>query len=247
MFEIKDLHVSASGRQIIKGLSLSMKAGEIHAIMGPNGAGKSTLAGALMGQPGLDVKGSVKLDGSELLGLPPDQRAKKGLFLAFQAPEEIEGVKVGNLIRKASVAKEGGEADLERFVKMHEALAKQSGKLGLDKSFLARDMNVGFSGGEKKRLEILQMVSLKPKVAVLDEADSGLDVDGIRLVASSIKAMCDGKRSFLMITHYPRILKYLEPDHVHVLAGGRIVKSGDKRLAFSIEKSGYSAYVGAAD
>ncbi|MFH0737463.1 MAG: Fe-S cluster assembly ATPase SufC [Candidatus Micrarchaeota archaeon] len=247
MFEIENLSVCAAGRQIIKGLSLRMEDGEIHAVMGPNGAGKSTLAEALMGRPGLIVKGSVKLDGAELLGLAPDERAKKGLFLAFQNPEEIEGVKVSNLIRKATVAKEGGEGDLERLLKMHEGLIKDAEKLGLDKSFVSRDMNVGFSGGEKKRLEILQLIALKPKVAVLDEADSGLDVDGIRLIASAIKSLQDKKRCFLLITHYPRILKYLEPDYVHIIADGRIVKTGDKRLAHEVEEKGYSGYIGGKD
>lgn len=244
MFEIKDLRVSVGDKEVIKGITLSLKAGQTHVLMGPNGAGKTSLAQALMGSPGLKTAGSIKLEGKELLKLPTDERARLGLFLSFQNPEEIEGVKVSSFIRKAVAARSGNAKDLDAMVKAHEDLVSSAGKLGMDKSFVSRELNVGFSGGEKKRLEILQMVALKPKAAILDEPDSGLDVDGIRLVASAIKGLSDGKRCFLIITHYPRILKYLEPDFVHVLADGRIVKSGDARLAHEIEDKGYSAYTG---
>lgn len=244
MFEMKDLRVSTGDREVIKGITLTVRAGEIHVLMGPNGAGKTSLAQALMGHPAAKVSGSVKLEGRELLKLAPDERARLGLFLGFQNPEEIEGVKVSNLVRKAVAARGGDSKDLDAMVKAHAGLVASAEKLGMDKSFISRELNVGFSGGEKKRTEILQMVALKPKLAILDEPDSGLDVDGIRLIASAIKGMADGKRSFLIITHYPRILKYVEPDFVHVLADGRIVKSGDARLAHEIEEKGYSAYTG---
>ena len=244
MFEINDLHVSVEGKEIIKGLTLSIKPGEIHAVMGPNGAGKSSLAEALMGHPSLKVEGSVRIGSDELIGTTPDVRAKKGLFLAFQSPEEVEGVKVSNFIRKAIAAKEGGtEQDLDKMVKAHEELVRISGKLGMDKSFIARELNVGFSGGEKKRLEILQMMALKPKVVILDEVDSGLDVDGIKLISEAISELNDGKRGFLIITHYPRILKYIKPDFVHVLAHGKIILSGGEKLAHDIEEHGYSSYL----
>jgi Fe-S cluster assembly ATP-binding protein len=244
MFEIKDLKVSVEGKMIIDGLSLTMRPGEIHAVMGPNGAGKSSLAEALMGHPSFKVEGSIKIDGTELGGLPADERARKGLFLAFQSPEEVEGVKVGNFIRKAMAARGGGTAaDLDSMVKAHEELVGISSRLGMDKSLISRELNVGFSGGEKKRLEMLQMMALKPKVAILDEVDSGLDVDGIRLISKAISDMADGTRSFLIITHYPRILKYVKPDFVHILAHGKIILSGGEKLAHEIEENGYSALV----
>lgn len=243
MFEIKDLKVSIADKEIIRGLSLELKPGEIHAVMGPNGAGKSSLAEALMGHPSFRVEGSIKLDGQELAGSPPDERARKGLFLAFQSPEEVEGVKVSNFMRKAIAAKEGTGQDLDALVKAHEELLAISERLGMDKSFVGRELNVGFSGGEKKRLEVLQMLALKPKVVVLDEVDSGLDVDGIRLISKAISELNDGTRSFLIITHYPRILKYVKPGFVHILAHGKIVLSGGEKLAHDIEEHGYSAYL----
>ncbi len=243
MFEIKNLKVSIEDKEIIKGLSLTIKPGEVHAVMGPNGAGKSSLAEALMGHPSLKVSGSVLLDGIELVGIPPDQRAKAGLFLAFQNPEEVEGVKVSNFIRKVIAAKGKAEADLDKLVEAHKELVLAAEKLGMDKSFVSRELNVGFSGGEKKRLEILQMVALKPKVAVLDEVDSGLDVDGIKLISKAIGELNDGTRSFLIITHYPRILKHVKPNFVHILADGKIVLSGDETLAHEIEEHGYAKYL----
>ncbi len=248
MFEIKDLKVSIEGKEIIKGLSLTLKPGEIHAVMGPNGAGKSSLAEALMGHPSLKVGGSITLESQELAGQPADFRARAGLFLAFQSPEEVEGVKVSNFIRKVMASRTPGkEQDLDSMVKAHEELVAISGRLGMDKSFISRELNVGFSGGEKKRLEILQMLALKPKVIILDEVDSGLDVDGIKLIAEAISELDDGTRSFLIITHYPRILKYIKPDHVHILAHGKIVLSGEAKLAHDIEEHGYSSYLKGKD
>jgi Fe-S cluster assembly ATP-binding protein len=221
MFEIKDLRVSIEDKEIIKGLDLKMEAGQIHAVMGPNGAGKSSLAEALMGHPSFKTSGSIKLAGEEIAGSPPDERARKGLFLAFQSPEEVEGVKVSAFIRKVLSTREGSPQDLDRLVQMHEELLAISEELGMDKSFVSRELNVGFSGGEKKRLEILQMLALKPRV--------------------------DGTRSFLIITHYPRILKYVKPDFVHILAHGRIILSGDESLAHEIEENGYSSYLKGKD
>lgn len=239
MFEIKDLKVSIEGKEIISSLSLKVAPGEVHAIMGPNGAGKSSLAEALMGHPSITARGSILLDGNEMAGLAADERARRGMFLAFQSPEEVEGVKVSSLVRKVNEEKEG-EPDLDRMLERHRELVKNAESLGMDKSFVSRDMNVGFSGGEKKRLEVVQMMSLKPKLIILDEVDSGLDVDGIRLISEAISKLNDGTRGFIIITHYPRILKYIKPDHVHILSGGRIVKSDGAKLAHEIEENGYS-------
>jgi Fe-S cluster assembly ATP-binding protein len=240
MFEIKDLKVSIGEKEIISGLSLAVAQGEIHAIMGPNGAGKSSLAEALMGHPAMDVRGSILLDSEEMLPLGADERAKKGMFLAFQWPEEVEGVKVSSLIRKVKEEKEGKEPDLDAMLESHNQLVKNAESLGMDKAFVSREMNVGFSGGEKKRLEIVQMMSLNPKLIILDEVDSGLDVDGIKLISKAISKLNDGTRGFIIITHYPRILKYIKPDRVHILSGGKIVKSGGAQLAHEIEENGYS-------
>lgn len=240
------LRVSVDGRAIIKGVSLKVGPGEIHLLMGPNGSGKTSLAQALMGQPKLKVSGSVKLDDRELLELSPDERARLGLFMGFQNPEEIEGVKMSNLMRKAMSAGEKRSPDMDAMLRMHQKLTDSAQRLGMDNAMVSRELNVGFSGGEKKRMEVLQMMALEPKIAVLDEPDSGLDVDGIKLIASVIKEMSDGKRSFLIITHHADILKHLEPDFVHVLAKGRIVDSGGAKLAHEIEKIGYSKYNGGA-
>ncbi len=239
MFEIKKLSVIAEGRDVVKDVSLTVRPGEIHAIMGPNGAGKSSFAEALMGHPALKVKGSIRLDSKELGRLSPDERAKRGLFLAFQHPEEIEGVGVGKFIRRVRAQ---GDKDLDQMMQAHRELVSTAKGLGLDESFVSRDINVGFSGGEKKRLEILQLIALKPRIIILDEVDSGLDVDGIKLISKAISRLNDGTRSFIIITHYPRILKYIKPDAVHVMVKGRIVASGDERLAHEIEEKGYSSY-----
>ncbi len=248
-FEVKGLHVYSTGkgaREIVKGVSFSLRPGTITVIMGPNGSGKSSLCNALMGDPAFRAKGSIRLAGAELMKLGPDARAKKGIFLAFQNPEEVEGVKVSNFVRKAVAAKEGGPQDIDAMMKVHERTLAAAAELGMGESSVTREMNVGFSGGEKKRLEMLQMLMLKPKIIMLDEIDSGLDVDGIRLVAKAIRSLkaADRKRAFLLVTHYPRILKYLKPDRVHVLAGGKIVKSGTAKLAHEIEKKGYARYAG---
>jgi len=244
MLRIRNLTVSTGGKRVVDGVSLTLKEGQIHVIMGPNGAGKSSLALALMGHPDFLAKGSIMLGREELIKSPADVRARKGMFLAFQDPKEVEGVKVSSLVRKALGAKEGGALDLDRMVRIQEGLVSDAGKLGLDKSFVSRELNVGFSGGEKKRLEMLQMMSLRPKVVIMDEVDSGLDVDGIRLISRAVSGLNDGKRCFLIITHYPRILRYLKPDFVHIIANGRLVKSGDAKLAQEVEESGYAAYVG---
>lgn len=244
MLAIKGLKVSIGNKELIPGFSLEIGDGQVHAVMGPNGAGKSTLAKALAGHPSLKVSGSLALDGEELIGLGADERSRKGLFLAFQNPEEVEGVKVTALVRKAISAREGPANDLDRMVAMHEELCGFAKELGLDESFISRELNVGFSGGEKKRAEALQMMALKPKAIVLDEIDSGLDVDGIRLIAKAVSKMRDGKRCFLIITHYPRILKHIRPDKVHILGKGRIVRSGDESLAHEIEEKGYGDALG---
>ncbi|MFH1520450.1 MAG: Fe-S cluster assembly ATPase SufC [Candidatus Micrarchaeota archaeon] len=239
VLEINNLHVCASEKEIIKGISLILESGKVYAFMGPNGSGKSTLCSALMGDPTLNVKGSIKLNGKELINLKTNERAKAGMFLAFQNPEEVEGVKASSLIRKAKSVADSNN-DLDKMVKDHEKLVKLCEKLGLDKSFISREINVGFSGGEKKRLEILQMSALKPKVIILDEIDSGLDVDGIKVISKAIKELDDGTRSFLIVTHYPRILKYIVPNVVHILSNGKIIKSGNAKLAYQIEKDGYA-------
>lgn len=247
-FHVRGLRVSSGGREIIKGISFTLRPGTVTAIMGPNGSGKSTLCNALMGHPSFKASGSAKLDGKELLGLPPDARARAGLFLAFQEPEEMEGVKVSNFVRRALAAKKGGAKalDMDAMVKSFEKTAELAERLRLGKAFVSRELNAGFSGGEKKRMEMLQMLAFRPSVIIMDEMDSGLDVDGIRLIAGAIKELDDGKRCFLVITHYPRILKYLKPDAVHVLAGGRIAKTGNARLAREIDKKGYGAYTKSA-
>ncbi len=243
MLEVKRLSVSSKGKEIIKDLSFTLENGEISVIMGPNGSGKSSLCSALLGNPALKTSGSIKLDGEELIGMSSDERARQGLFLSFQEPEELDGVKVSNLIRKVISTIEGGTQDLDTMLRVHEEVEKTAGDLHLDKGIVSREMNVGFSGGEKKRMELLQMIMLKPSVIILDEIDSGLDVDGIKLIAKAIKKLDDGVRSFLIITHYPRILRYLKADKVHVLVGGRIVKSGGSKLAHEIEAHGYSSYI----
>jgi len=249
-FLVKDLHVFSGEKEIIKGISLTVPQGKIAVIMGPNGSGKSSLCGALMGNPAFRATGSVRLGKDELLALPPDERARKGLFLAFQEPEELEGVKASAFVRKVLAKKDGtrpggtGPQNMEDMVKSYEKIAETAEKLHLEKGFVSREMNVGFSGGEKKRMELLQMLAFKPKAVVLDEIDSGLDVDGIRIVAKAIGEFQDGRRILLIITHYPRILKYLKPDAVHVLVGGRIVRSGSAKLAHEIEKHGYSQFKG---
>jgi len=243
MLEIKSLHVDiADGREILKGVDLSVAPGEVHAIMGPNGSGKSTLAGVLAGRPGYRVTaGSVLFEGRDLLALAPDERAQAGVFLAFQYPVEIPGVNNMYFLRSAlnAVKRARGEPPLDagQFLKAVRAKLKL---LELDDDLLQRAVNVGFSGGEKKRNEIFQMAMLEPKLALLDETDSGLDIDALRIVAGGINKLRGPDRAIVLITHYQRLLDYVEPDRVHVLSDGKIVMSGDKSLATELEKHGYA-------
>jgi Fe-S cluster assembly ATP-binding protein len=248
MLEIKNLHVSVDGKSILKGVDLSIGTGEVHAIMGPNGSGKSTLAYALAGRHGYEITdGSVSFDDQDLLTLEPEERAAAGLFLAFQYPVEIPGVTSMTFLRTAlnAVRKSRGESELDpiQFLRVAREQAK---KLGIGEDMLKRAVNVGFSGGEKKRNEALQMAVLQPRFAVLDETDSGLDIDALRIVADGINALRSPERSMLVITHYQRLLDYIVPDRVHVLAGGRIVESGGKELAHELEAKGYAEFVDAA-
>ena len=242
MLKIENLHVRIAGKDILKGLDLEVKAGEVHAIMGPNGSGKSTLGNVLSGREGYEVtEGSIIYEGSNLLDLEPEERASAGVFLAFQYPVEIPGVNNTYFLRAALNAqrKRRGEVELDsmQFLKrVREKLAV----LHLKDELLHRAVNEGFSGGEKKRNEIFQMTLLEPKLAILDETDSGLDIDALKMVADGVNAMRDPARAFLVITHYQRLLDYIVPDFVHVLAEGRIVESGDKSLALKLEEHGYS-------
>lgn len=241
---IHNLHVAIEGKAILDGLSLDVPAGEVHAVMGPNGAGKSTLSYALAGRPGYDVTaGTVTLNGEDLLALEPNERAAKGVFLSFQYPIEIPGVPALTFLRTALNAqlKARGEAEIAApaFLKLVRAKAAA---LKMDFDMLKRSLNVGFSGGEKKRMEILQMAVLSPKLAILDETDSGLDIDALRIVAEGVNAMRGPDRSMLVITHYQRLLDHIRPDRVHVLAAGRIVASGGPELAHELERGGYDQY-----
>ena len=244
LLEVKDLHVEIDGREILKGLDLTVNAGEVHAIMGPNGSGKSTLAYVLAGKDGYQpTSGEVRFDGKNIFDMAPDERAAAGLFLAFQYPLEIPGVATMTFLRTALNAqrKKRGEAELStpEFLKKVRAVAKD---LGIDQEMLRRAVNVGFSGGEKKRNEILQMALLAPRLAVLDETDSGLDIDALRIVADGVNRLRAPTRSFVVITHYQRLLNYIIPDVVHVLSRGRVVKTGGKELALELEARGYAEY-----
>ena len=237
-----------SGREVLKGIDLNVKAGEVHAIMGPNGSGKSTLAGILAGKPGYEVTaGSVTYQGKDLLPLSADERAREGVFLAFQYPVEIPGVNNMYFLRAAlnAVRRHRGEAELDagQFLKAVRAKLKE---LEISDDLLQRGVNVGFSGGEKKRNEIFQMAMLEPKLALLDETDSGLDIDALKLVSNGINKLRSPDRAMVLITHYQRLLDYVEPDHIHVLSQGKIVISGDKSLAAELEKTGYAAFGDAA-
>jgi Fe-S cluster assembly ATP-binding protein len=244
MLEIKNLQVKVDDRQILNGLDLTVNAGEVHAIMGPNGSGKSTLAHVLAGKPGYEVTGGeVLLDGKDLLALGPDERAAHGVFLAFQYPLEIPGVATMTFLRTAINAqrKQRGEPELStpEFIKrVRDAAAK----LEINQDMLRRGVNVGFSGGEKKRNEILQMALLEPRLAVLDETDSGLDIDALKIVADGVNRLRSPQRSMIVITHYQRLLDYIVPDVVHVLSRGRIVRTGGKELAHELEARGYAGY-----
>ena len=244
LLEVKDLHVEIDGREILKGLDLAVNAGEVHAIMGPNGSGKSTLAYVLAGKEEYrPTAGEVRFDGKKLFDMGADERAAAGLFLAFQYPLEIPGVATMTFLRTALNAqrKKRGEAELSTpdFIKK---VRETAGKLGIDQEMLRRAVNVGFSGGEKKRNEILQMALLEPRLAVLDETDSGLDIDALKIVSEGVNRLRAPNRSFVVITHYQRLLNYIVPDVVHVLSRGRIVKTGGKELALELEAGGYAQY-----
>jgi Fe-S cluster assembly ATP-binding protein len=248
MLEIESLHVAVDGKEILRGLTLCVGAGEVHALMGPNGSGKSTLSYALAGRDGYEVtQGRVLFDGEDLMAMKPEERAAKGVFLAFQYPLEIEGVTTLTFLRTAlnTQRKARSEKELDAVSFLRLAREKASA-LHIPEEMLKRAVNVGFSGGEKKRNEMLQMALLEPKLAVLDETDSGLDIDALRTVADTVNAMRDPQRAFLMITHYQRLLSHVVPDFVHVLARGRIVRSGGKELAHELEAKGYEALIEAA-
>ena len=241
MLEIKDLHVSIEGRAILKGIDLSVGEGEVHAVMGPNGSGKSTLASVLAGREGYEVpSGAVTYKGRDLLETAPEIRAREGVFMAFQYPVEIPGVTNMYFLREAlnAVRKHRGEEEFSagEFLKV---VREKIGPLQMDRSMLKRAVNEGFSGGEKKRNEIFQMSILEPALAILDETDSGLDIDALKIVAAGVNGLRSANRSFVVVTHYQRLLNYIVPDYVHVLADGRIVKSGGKSLALELEEKGY--------
>jgi Fe-S cluster assembly ATP-binding protein len=244
MLKIENLHATVDSRSILNGIDLEVQAGEVHAIMGPNGSGKSTLSYVLAGRAGYDVtQGSVTYNGENLLELEPDERAARGLFLAFQYPIEIPGVATMQFLKVALNAqrKARGESELSTpdFMRL---VRDRAAKLRIDLEMLKRSVNVGFSGGEKKRAEILQMAVLEPSLCVLDETDSGLDIDALRVVADGVNALRSPDRAMIVITHYQRLLEYIVPDRVHVLSKGRIVKSGDKSLALELEEKGYASF-----
>ena len=241
MLEIKNLHARVDGKEILKGLNLTVNAGEVHAVMGPNGSGKSTLAHILAGREGYQVTdGSVRYEGKDLLALAPEERAREGVFLAFQYPVEIPGVNNVYLLKAAfnAIRKQRGEEELDAMDFLALVKAKMQ-FMEMDPAFLNRAVNEGFSGGEKKRNEILQMLVLEPKLALLDETDSGLDIDALKVVAKGVNKLRDPKRAIVMVTHYQRLLDHVVPDRVHVLADGRVVKSGGKELALELERRGY--------
>jgi len=248
MLEIRNLHVAIEGKEILRGIDLAVAPGEVHAIMGPNGSGKSTFAYVLSGRDGYEVtEGDILYDGKNLAEMAPEERARAGLFLAFQYPVEIPGVAVSTFLRAAVNASRTyrGEDELDAVAFLKLAKAKMA-ELEMDEKFLSRALNVGFSGGEKKRNEVFQMTMLEPRLAVLDETDSGLDIDALRIVADGVNRLRSPDRASLVITHYQRLLDYIVPDRVHVLAQGRIVKSGGKELAQQLEKKGYAEFGTAA-
>jgi Fe-S cluster assembly ATP-binding protein len=248
MLSIRNLHAAVEGKPILKGVDLEVKAGEVHAIMGPNGSGKSTLAHVLSGREAYQVsEGSILFEGKDLLAMSPEERAREGVFLAFQYPVEIPGVNNVYMLKAAlnAIRRHRGEAELDAvdFLKLIKAKTKL---VQMDEKFLSRAVNEGFSGGEKKRNEILQMAVLEPKLAVLDETDSGLDIDALRIVANGVNQLRRADRAVVMITHYQRLLEHIVPDFVHVLAGGRIVRSGGRELAVTLEERGYDWLKGEA-
>jgi Fe-S cluster assembly ATP-binding protein len=248
VFEVKDLHVAVGGAEIIKGLTLAVPAGETHAIMGPNGAGKSTLSYALAGRDGYEVTGGVAtLNGADLLSLAPEERAALGLFLSFQYPVEIPGLSAFAFLKAALNAQRTARGEEPMPApELLKLLREKAAALKIDQDMLKRPLNVGFSGGEKKRFEALQMAVLQPKFAILDETDSGLDIDALKIVAANVNALRGPDRGLLVITHYQRLLDYIKPDRVHVLAKGRIAASGGPELALELEREGYDKYLKAA-
>ena len=248
MLEIKDLYVAVGGKEILKGLTLSIAAGEVHAIMGPNGSGKSTLSYVLAGRAGYEItKGSIRYNGEDLNTLAPEERAARGVFLAMQYPVEIPGVTTLNFLKTALNAQHRarGEKELDAMSVL-KFVRKKAAALNISEEMLKRALNVGFSGGEKKRLEILQMALFEPKLAILDETDSGLDIDAMKVVADGVNALRAPDRAMLVITHYQRLLNFIVPDRIHVLAGGRIVAEGGKELAHELEAKGYEHIAGKA-
>ena len=238
---VDKLHVTVQDKEILKGLSLRVNAGEVHAIMGPNGSGKSTLSFCLMGHPKYTItSGAILYKGRDITHLPPDERARTGIFLAFQYPTAIPGVTIANFLRTSLKAVRGGDVPVKEF---RQVVKTQLKALGIPDSFMNRYVNDGFSGGEKKRLEILQMAVLQPQLALLDETDSGLDIDALKVVAAGITALRTPARGILLITHYQRILNYIKPDHVHVMVSGAVVKSGGAELALQLEKEGYQQFL----
>lgn len=245
LLEIEDLHARIGDKEIIKGFNLTINEGEVHAVMGPNGAGKSTLSYVLTGKPGYEItSGTIRFKGKDLMAMSTEERAREGIFLCMQYPVEIPGVPTATFLKHAVNAARKHqnlpEMDTFEFLKL---VREEGRKLGIDNEMIKRPVNVGFSGGEKKRLETLQMSILKPELSILDEADSGLDIDALKVVAGGVNALRDGKRSMLVITHYQRLLNYIVPDYVHIFADGHIVKSGDKNLALELEEKGYADFV----
>ena len=237
--EIKDLHANIDGNEILKGLTLSIPKGEIHAIMGPNGSGKSTLAKIISGSEDYEVtSGDILMDGKSIMGMEVDERSREGIFLAFQYPSEIPGVSNANFLRAARQARLPDGEDIDA-VAYYKSLYEKMDYLEMDRKFTARAVNEGFSGGEKKRNEILQMMMLEPRYCVLDETDSGLDIDALKVVSKGVNAMRSPDRGFLLITHYQRLLDYIEPNYVHVMSDGQIVRTGGKELALELEEKGY--------
>jgi len=243
MLEIKNLKVSINNRSILKGLNLSIKPGELHAVMGPNGSGKSTLANVLSGKNGYEISGELNFEGESLKKISVEERAQKGIFLAFQYPLEIPGVNTNNFLKTSlnSIRKAKGNKELDTlsFLKLVKEKALE---LGIDEKILSRQLNVGFSGGEKKKNEILQMKILNPSFSILDETDSGLDIDALKIIANGVNSSRDKEKSFLVITHYQRLLDYIKPDFVHILSDGKIIKTGCSELAEELEKTGYKNF-----
>ena len=243
MLEIKNLKASIDNKEILNGINLSIKSGEVHAIMGPNGSGKSTLSNILSGKKGYEISGEIKFENDNLLELEIEERAHKGIFLAFQYPLEIPGVNINNFLKTSlnAIKKANGQKELDaiEFLKL---LKEKSSGLKIGDEILSRHLNVGFSGGEKKKNEILQMSILNPKLSILDETDSGLDIDALKVVSKGVNSLRSSKNSFLIITHYQRLLNYIKPDFVHVLKNGKIIKTGNFKLAIELEKKGYENF-----